>query len=551
MSKQTKGTNHKLLAATLALAVSVPGVAVAAGDQPTTTTSQSGQPQGAEMVPLRTVAEAAGGTVEWNAATQTATIKRGDSTVMVKLGSDEATVDGQTVKLNQATSLIGGKTMVPLGFLNAALKIDATYDRETGKVNVLDRVALSSAFLNGIQQADAAKVGANYSKALAAAQPATVLNQTFAKWNAQFGGWKKHSVTGISSTAVHDNVSFFVQTERANLDVTVRFDKAGKIDDYFIALHTEAPAYVKPSYDDSKNYYENEVIIGEGVFATPGTLTLPKEGKGPYPVVILVHGSGPDDRDESVGALKPFRDVAVGLAQHGIASIRYEKRTHENSQKTLGIPNFTVKEETVDDAVEAVKVAKQIMSLDSKRIFVLGHSQGGMLTPTIIDQDSSSIAGAILMAGPNEIIDDMMHQNEYMVKIGMAPPQALETAKQQFDMLRDPNFNADQPPAGFVLGEPHYWKSFVVHPSEQVLKQSQPYLIVNGSADFQVPPSDQESWKKALAGRSNVEYKMYDNLIHMFVEHDATIQNPFLEFNKPQNVPGHVIDDIAKWVQAH
>ncbi len=141
-------------------------------------------------------------------------------------------------------------------------------------------------------------------------------------------------------------------------------------------------------------------MIGKGDFALPGTLSIPKGKGGPFPAVVLVQGSGATDKDETVYALKPFRDLAFGLASQGIAVLRYNKRTYEHAIKTTADPNHTVDKETTDDALLATRLLEKEKRIDEERIYILGHSQGGMMVPKMIEEDKrQNIAGAIIMGG--------------------------------------------------------------------------------------------------------------------------------------------------------
>src|SRR5206468_6047038 len=129
------------------------------------------------------------------------------------------------------------------------------------------------------------------------------------------------------------------------------------------------PPYAKPD-----SFVEESVTVGkDGEWPLPGTLTVPK-GDGPFPAVILVHGSGPHDRDESIGPNKPFRDLAGGLASRGVAVLRYEKRTREHGAKMMAAAPITVKEEVLDDALAAVKLLRREKGVDAGRVYILGHS---------------------------------------------------------------------------------------------------------------------------------------------------------------------------------
>ena len=139
--------------------------------------------------------------------------------------------------------------------------------------------------------------------------------------------------------------------------------------------------YKPPAYVKSGSFQTREVVVGDGEWALPGTLTLP-QGKGPFPALALVHGSGPHDRDETIGPNKPFRDLAEGLASQGIAVVRYEKRTQAYAQKLASVKNFTVDEETVDDAVAVVTLLRKTPGIDPRRVFVLvSRPQSGRHDP--------------------------------------------------------------------------------------------------------------------------------------------------------------------------
>ncbi|MFA6945780.1 MAG: dienelactone hydrolase, partial [Pedobacter sp.] len=127
-------------------------------------------------------------------------------------------------------------------------------------------------------------------------------------------------------------------------------------------------------------YSETEISIkfAEGQMA--GIFTSPKNTVN-FPVVIMVHGSGPSDMDETVGPNKPFKDLAAGLAAKGIGSIRYVKRSMVYPRAFNS--SFTVKEEVTEDALTAIALAGTLPGVNKSQIYLLGHSLGGMLAPRI------------------------------------------------------------------------------------------------------------------------------------------------------------------------
>ncbi|MFK4327740.1 hypothetical protein ABH965_004412 [Bacillus sp. RC97] len=134
------------------------------------------------------------------------------------------------------------------------------------------------------------------------------------------------------TNSVHANVEVKLVFEQFTVPLLIKLDPSGKIDDFQLSM-SFSPVAERPSYSKPESFVDKEVVVGSGAFPLPGTLSVPK-GKGPFPAVILVQGSGATDQDETAFALKPFRDLAEGLASKGIAVLRYNKRTYEHGLKT-------------------------------------------------------------------------------------------------------------------------------------------------------------------------------------------------------------------------
>ncbi len=237
----------------------------------------------------------------------------------------------------------------------------------------------------------------------------------------------------------YDVVSVSCEFAKAKLDVQVTFDRSQKIAGLHIVSPNQAAAdnYQPPNYVKRDSFQEQSVTIGDGASAVPGTLTLPK-GEGPFPAVVLVQGSGPHDRDETFGPNKPFRDLAWGLASQGIAVLRYDKRTFAHPEQFNG--SFTVKEEVTDDAIAAIALLQKTKSIQSDKIFVLGHSLGGMLAPRIAQQDPS-VAGLIILAGNTRPFEDLfVEQSIYLAslrnKMTRREKQAIDTFKKQAERIK-------------------------------------------------------------------------------------------------------------------
>ena len=192
-----------------------------------------------------------------------------------------------------------------------------------------------------------------------AAAPASKLEELWGSLQKQVGAFQQQTGVHTDRMQGYDVVFVTCQFEQSLLDVKVVFDASGQIAGLFFLPALPSHTFEPPAYAKADSFQEQDVTVGSGEWALPGTLTLPV-GEGPFPAVVLVHGSGPNDRDETIGPNKPFRDLAWGLASQGIAVLRYEKRTKQYPEKMAAIQDtLTVKEETVDDALAAVELLRQ------------------------------------------------------------------------------------------------------------------------------------------------------------------------------------------------
>jgi len=304
---------------------------------------------------------------------------------------------------------------------------------------------------------------------------------------------------------------------------------------------------------------QEQIVIGADTkYPLKGLLTLPAAAAKPVPAVVFVHGSGASNMDEKVGKLTPFKDLANGLARHGIASIRYDKRTFAHGPKMLRDKHLevTVKTETIDDAVLATEILKKDYRIDPERVFIAGHSMGGMLAPRI-DSEGGNYKGLIILAGsPRRLEEIMLDQNKELLHGSKGLVRwIIEKQVSKFEelfhglyQLSDEEAKKRKLGGGTTL---YYFKEMGEHPvSDYLTASAKPILIMQGEKDFQATAhQDFDAYKQLLAGKDNVTFRLYENLNHAFVPSVyGDIRKAKQEYGVEQHISESVISDIAAWI---
>jgi dienelactone hydrolase len=376
------------------------------------------------------------------------------------------------------------------------------------------------------------------------------LAELWRKQTEQNGELKKITDTRTGKRGEHTFVLLTCQFDRGDLDMEVNFDRDHRINGFYFGPLRKAPPYARLG-----SFREVELTVGAaGKWPLPGTLTLPN-GDGPFPAVVLVHGSGAHDRDETIRPNKPFRDLAWGLASRGVAVLRYTKRTYQHASKIPELKGtFSVKDEVTDDALAAVALARKQKGIDPNRVFLLGHSLGGYLAPRIATADPK-LAGAIILAGPSRPLEDLIEEQiPYLISLGGKPSEedkkVLARVKEQVARIRAGKLSDDIPPSGLLGAPASYWRDLRKYdPAGLAARLKTPLLVLQGERDYQVTLTDFKLWSKALERRKNVCLKTYPALNHLFMEGKGKGKSTPAEYDQPGHVARQVVEDIAAWVK--
>ena len=325
------------------------------------------------------------------------------------------------------------------------------------------------------------------------------------------------------------------------------------------AGEVDRPQEAAIAADSNKPYREVEVTFANGPVTLAGTLTLPNQGNN-FPAVVLVSGSGPNDRDETIMRHKPFMLLADALARTGIAVLRYDKRGVGGS--TAGGPDDTT-EQLAQDAMAAVRCLQARPEVDPKHVGIVGHSEGGLIAIMNAAQHVDDVAFVVSMAGPAVKGRDLMLEQNQLIARAMGTELAGSELKQVteiFDLIDKSDDAASlraslqQITAGKAawaaqvdaLCSPAYRWLIKCDPSQWLQKLKCPMLALNGTLDSQVACETNLKAIEQLVPHATI--KRYDRLNHLFQTcddwttslHYAAIQETLAQ---------QVLTDITDWIQ--
>lgn len=476
-------------------------------------------------IPMRPYAESLGYKVIWkkgeitlqNTASSTITLNLQNNSNVIVIKNDIAYVDKD--------------------WLLSKLDVDTS---------TTDYSALATEVIKNLLKGDFQIVFNQMSPSIKAQMTADSLAQSWNSIPLMFGKILTFEV--VKTTPINSliEVEVRLQCENTPVKASIIFDTNNEIASLQITAYPKELS--KPA-----GMIEQSMVVQTGNYKLPATLTLPN-ATGNFPVVVLVHGSGPNDRDENIYGTKVFRDIAYGLAEQGIATLRYDKRTYTYMQEVALNPSaFDYEEEVIDDALSAIELVKTVPQIDTKQIYVLGHSLGAMSVPMISTKDSG-VKGYIMVAGPaRNLIDVVLEQLDYLSTVqGLNDIQKAAYMAQmsaQADIVRTLTEDSTVPELNFIGINNRVWADLNAYDQIATAKEmTEPLFIIQGGRDYQVTMEDFNLWKSNLDGKSNVSFKDYPDLNHLLVE--GTGKSTPNEYYTPQLISSKITADISQWIKS-
>jgi fermentation-respiration switch protein FrsA (DUF1100 family) len=344
----------------------------------------------------------------------------------------------------------------------------------------------------------------------------------------------------------------------------------------------KAPSYARPQ-DPKKPYpYVEEEVTLENKPAgvkLAGTLTIPK-GKGPFPAVVLITGSGPQDRDEALLGHRPFLVLADHLTRHGIAVLRCDDRGVGGS---TGSTSTSTTADFADDALVGVAFLKGRPEIDAKKIGLIGHSEGGVVAP-IAATKSSDVAFIVLLAGTGLVGEEILYlQGELILKAAKADEKAIarqrKLQERMFSIVKkekdpkeiraqilaavaeeaakfsDAEKAAAEKQKGAFEGQltmvtsPWFRYFLTFDPAPTLKRVKCPVLAINGEKDTQVPCKvNLEAIEKALkeGGNTDVTVKEFPKLNHLFQTCETGAPSEYGRID--ETFAPVALDEISAWI---
>ena len=308
-----------------------------------------------------------------------------------------------------------------------------------------------------------------------------------------------------------------------------------------------------------------------GGLALAGTLTVP-QGKGPFPAVVLVHGSGPVDRDETLFGHKIFLVLADHLSRQGIAVLRYDKR---GIGKSGGVYKGATTHDFASDAEAAVAFLRGRPEVDAARIGMVGHSEGGLIAPMVAARDPK-LAFVVMLAGPGVRGELLMVEQLALAAKARGVPDALVDRERELNralfaaIVAEPQFDAAGDKARRMMmeaerkgilppgtAEPRakafaspWFHAFLRHePGPALQSLRQPILVLNGERDLQVPAGmTLGAVRSALKDNPRAVVKELPAMNHLFQTARTGAGSEYAEIE--ETMAPLALDTVSEWIKA-
>ncbi|MFY8019778.1 MAG: DUF3887 domain-containing protein [Bacteroidia bacterium] len=372
-----------------------------------------------------------------------------------------------------------------------------------------------------------------------------------------YGAVKKSGEVVLERKDEYIRSQRLVDFEGGRITLLITFDSMNQVAGLFIQPG-DVP-YSPDQYVNTEMFTEYRIDFGAPDFKNSGKLSIPKS-RNDAPLVIIVAGSGGIDKDCSMGPNKIYKDLGWGLASKGVATFRYDKRTYHYQKELIekdkkGELNFDIRSEYLQDLKEILSSLKKRKDFNTKRIYLLGHSQGGYLVP-LFNKEFKSLAGFISLAGtlrqiPELALEQIDYLNSFQTLDAQDSVEIVKIKRSMWNSLAPQVLSLNSSDSILAPYTINYWKYLALYkPAVLATQIKKPVLVLQGERDYQVLMKDYELWKSTCSVMPNFKFKSYPALNHLFLEGSGGVLSTPNEYLKAKNVPEYVLEDIKNWIES-
>lgn len=408
-------------------------------------------------------------------------------------------------------------------------------------------VEIATTFSEQLQAGQYEAATGPFTRRMRSGLSAAKLRQTWLGLAKQLGAFERFDPPRHERVGESIRMTFPAHWKNATLDMQVVISRAGRIEGLWFRPSATTQPYQPPSYVVADRFAERSVEIGDEPWRLKGRLSVPHD-RSLKPAVVLVHGSGPHDMDETIGPNRPFRDLAGGLASAGIVVLRYDKRTHAHGTK-MGPEHINVRSEVIEDALAAIEFVRGQPGVDPSRVYLVGHSLGGCLAPAIA-REAPRLAGFVSLSGTlRSMRDVIIDQLEYISGLESTPAEQRAELRSEIQRVRS---GAKSRPATMLGAPVEYWDDLDAHLGETGAAAAREFagriLVMGGGRDYQITRKDFDRWRAALADRPDTTFRWFPNLNHVYAAGEG-MATP-AEYGELRPVDGSAVSAIAEWIMA-
>jgi dienelactone hydrolase len=303
------------------------------------------------------------------------------------------------------------------------------------------------------------------------------------------------------------------------------------------------------------DYDEIEVTIGAAPYEVPGTIRVPADAttESPVPGALIVGDFGPQDEDGTVLGRKPLRDLGQGLAERGVATLTFEKRTFTYQEQLERDASVGIEADLLDDAGSALGQLRETEGVDPERLFVVGHGFGGSVSPRVADA-GGGVAGLVAVASPARpmqgvLVDEARYLANLDGQIDEEEQGRISLVESQADRIDDPNLSPDVLPGDALGASGLWWLDQRGYDAATALANAQlPVLIVLGGRDYRANERDVEGWQVATDASGLVRVEVIDDLDHLLAAGEGPSTSD--DYASADKVDARVLESIATFIQS-